>query len=168
MESPPSRGASASDAATSSRLPWFGVLLYIVSLFLGTYLGETLEFPGDGPGQDPPWYFIRRHLIQDVTVVAAMLFGLLTGAVASQRRQDGARSLLLFCFTIGGLYGWRAVVILMKTRNVMSPELATTSWPTFEAYFGDSVIWIGRLAFVAIALILLAAVKFVEARREAP
>lgn len=94
-----------------------------------------------------------------------MLIGALIGAVALKRRRDGAQSLALFCFAIGGLYGWRAVVILMKTSNIMNLELATSSWPTFDSYFRDPVVWAGQIVFVATALIMVVALRIMEARR---
>lgn len=147
-------------------LLWVWVGIYALASALGLALTRRLRF-GDHPGSEIPWYFIRQDYVIGIVMGIGGLSCLLLGLAFLQRYRSNARILIAQSFIWFGVPAWKAFVIALRSDHVLSPALARTSWPSFEAYYGDPLIWGGYDAlFVAgmLALVIVLVRKFRERR----
>lgn len=140
-----------------------GVAIYIAcgqaSFFVQDRLGSSLDA---GPGDDPPWYFLRRDFIYGACAAVGLLATLLLAAVTWRRNPDFS-CMIVACnlaFLIPPVV--KLCVILLRTEHLFDAARATSEWPTFDSYLHDwsrrgaviagwllatpIVIWLGRRA----------------------
>ena len=125
---------------------WLIVVLIVIhgiTLETGIYLSQIFRIPGDGPGQVIPWYFIRRDFIEGICRAVEVTVCLLLGLLVWHRYRRYARMLIFLPLLFSGYAIWKLGVILLRTKHVMNPQLAQSSWPSFDAYFNDRLIWTG-------------------------
>ena len=62
--------------------------------------------------------------------------------------------MMLFSILYGGGSIGRLIIISFKTSNLLTPELAESSWTTFDEYLHDPMIWIARVSGFVLYLAL--------------
>lgn len=132
------------DARGAKSNPWLmtlAVVLYALASWLSLRFSETLKFPADYPGGDPPWYFIRRDAIQGLCFVPYLALCIGIGLAAIKNRIAGGATLIWFGTIWSAAPVWRLGVIYLRSDHIFDPVKARTAWPTFNSYFGDSLQW---------------------------
>ncbi len=124
-------------------LPWISIVIYGLSSYIGLRLSEDFHF--GPPGDERPWYFLRSDFVAGASMAVGMAVCLVIAHLARKRYPTNAAALLYMSILWSGGSAWKATVIWMGSHELMNPTLATTRWPTFEAYFRDPVIWAGQI-----------------------
>src|SRR5262245_17634857 len=101
-------------------LPAVGVAAYYAAGELYFYLVERLGFP-DRPGDNPPWYFIRRDYVQGLTMGSLGALCLLLGLLFLRRYPIFGGMLAWQSVIWFGGPAWLALVITLRTDHVLSP-----------------------------------------------
>ncbi len=149
-------------------LLWIGVGMYALFSFLSLGFSESLSF-GDGPGSAIPWYFIRQDYIYGIFMGVGLLSCVLVGLAFWRRYKSNAGTLIAQSVIWFGYPAWRAFVIALRSDHVLSPTLAKTAWPSFEAYEEDPLFWRGWKVLVAIGILTMVTwfILYVLKRRRA-
>lgn len=125
-------------------LPFISVLFYGLCSEVGLFLGKDFRF---GPsGDERPWYFLRHDFVAGASLGVGLAVCLAIAFLARKRYPVNASMLAWMSMLWSGGAAWKAAVIWYGSHDLLNPEIATTRWPTFEAYMGDSVIWAGQCA----------------------
>lgn len=140
------------------------IALHFASGRASLYFGEVWQFPDDSPGDAPPWYFIRRDLIQGVchaTGLALTLIVLLPCLLYRPRwpRSMWAGMALWMAVLSHSVSIWQAVLIYFRTSHPMTPKIATSDWATFHEYNSD---WLRSTGTVGCLLASLCLAVFVS------
>lgn len=149
-------------------LLWAWVGIYALASALGLIFTRSLSF-GDQPGSKIPWYFIRQDYILGIVMGIGGLACLLLGLAFLKRYRSNARILIAQSVIWFSVPAWKAFVIALRSDHVLSPALARTSWPTFEAYYGDPLIGgaLDIFLFVAMVAVVIVLARMILERRRA-
>ena len=107
------------------------------------------------PGGMAPFYFIVRDFIGGICGAISLLLIFIIGLVNLKKYPNFAWTMMLISIIFGGgSIGW-SIIISFKTSNLLTPELAESSWNTFDEYIHDPMIWIPRgLTFLLVVVIV--------------
>jgi hypothetical protein len=111
---------------------WLGV--YALANALGLAFVRRLRLV-DPPGSEIPWYFIRQDYVLGIVMGIGGLACILLGLAFLKLYKSNARLLIAQGVIWFGFPAWKAFVIVLRSDHVLSPTLARTSWPSFEAYY---------------------------------
>lgn len=131
-------------------LPWISVVTYGLFSYVGFRLSKDFRF--GPPGDDRPWYFLRHDFVAGASLAVGMAVCLLIALFLRKRYPANANVLMWLSLLWSGGSAWKAAVIGLGSRDLLNPALATTRWPSFDAYFGDPVIWAGQVGVWAAVL----------------
>ena len=114
---------------------WF--TMFSLSLSALPHLFAGLPIKTATPQGEPPWYFISRDFVNflSATIGVILIFAVLS---VFHKRNPNYTTLLLFITIL--FYGrplLSRISVLMHTDHLFDPQLATTSWRTFEDYLND-------------------------------
>ena len=127
-------------------------VIFMIGSSIGLYWGERAFDPSQGPGGDPPFYFIRRDFIQGICMAASQLSVLFVCFVFMKRHPLYSWMTIgmsiIFC---GGSIA-KLIIIYFKTSNILTPQLSESSWNTFRDYINDPIIWISQGATLFLGL----------------
>lgn len=130
------------------------LIIYVAGLHAGQYYGQKAFVPSQGPGSNPPFYFIRNDYISGIFLGASELLILIVAGLSWKRYPIYARMVLWMGILWTGGSIVKSVIIAFHTTNILSPLLSESLWQTFNDYLHDPVIWIsqGIVIFTALAI----------------
>jgi hypothetical protein len=106
------------------------------------FLTRSFGFPdgsvlGEGPGNNPPFYFLRQDAMDGLCAGIAMGLALVLVAV-TWKRYRRASSMAFFMAWIWCMPGLvRGLIIWWRCPHLMDPQRAVSAWPTFDAWMYD-------------------------------
>jgi len=128
---------------------------------LEKYVGHLLnmpqgEAPGGGPGDDRPFWFLRRDFLDGICAATGMLLATVLVAVTSSfnRRASFQAFFMAWIWCMPGTL--RGLIIWWRCPHLMDPQRAVSAWATFDQWINDPLIAIamwGSLLF-ALAIVL--------------
>ncbi len=130
---------------------------FVIEHFWFTKVFDSSLYPR---GMDP-FYFIVRDFIGGICKAISLLLIFIIGLVNLKKYPSFARVIMLISTMFyGGVVGW-SIIIFFKTSNLLTPELAESSWNTYEEYRHDPMIWVahGLTLVLVVAMISLAVVR---------
>jgi hypothetical protein len=129
------------------------LVIYWIAIDQYFVLATELDVFHDGPGDAPPWYFIRHQFVDGVCKGVALLITLLLALMVVRWVPESSLTLAMFGLIWLGGEVWQSVVIMMNCQNLMDPVQATTRWKTFDDFLYDPIyryppfillfIWVG-------------------------
>ena len=135
------------------------IALLVASGTASIYFGESLRFPDDYPGADPPWYFIRRDLINGLCHAVGLALTLIVLLPFLFVRPGWPRSMwagmaLWIAVLSHSAPIWTATLIYFRTTHPMTPAIAISDWATFHEYNRDWTRWVGLIVGLLAGLLL--------------
>jgi hypothetical protein len=106
------------------------------------FLTRSLGFPdgsvlGEGPGNNPPFYFLRLDAMDGLCAGIAMCLALVL-VCATWKRYRRSSSMAFFMAWIWCMPGVvRGLIIWWRCPHLMDPQRAVSAWPTFDAWMND-------------------------------
>ena len=129
----------------------------VIAHFWFTKVFDSSLYPR---GMDP-FYFIVSDFIGGICKAISLLLIFIIGLVNLKKYPSYAGTIMLISTMFyGGSIGW-SIIIFFKTSNLLTPELAESSWNTYEEYRHDPMFWIAHVLTLVLvaAIISLAIVK---------
>ena len=121
---------------------------------------DSSQYPN---GMDP-FYFIVRDFIGGICRAISLLLIFIVGLVNLKKYPNYAWTIMLISTLFGGeSIGW-SIIIFFKTSNLLTPELAESSWHTFDEYRHDSMIWIAR-GLTLVLVVAITSLSIVKRRK---
>lgn len=132
----------------------WAVALYGLAGAAELYTSQYFSVPAQGPGIDPPFYFIRNDLVKGTCLAITGSISLLLGLCYWKKHPLYARMAVWMSILFSGGASVKSFVILIKTNNLFSPSSSKSSWLTFEEYTHDPSLWIAQFAPMIFACII--------------
>ena len=130
---------------------------YVIAHFWFTKVFDSSQYPR---GMDP-FYYIVLHFIGGICKAISLLLIFIVGLVNLKKYPSYAGTIMLVSTMFyGGSIG-RSITIFFKTSNLLTPELAKSSWNTYDEYSHEPMFWIAHVLTLVLvaAIISLAIVK---------
>lgn len=118
-------------------------------------MSEQLSTFKDNPGDQVPWYFIRRDFVKGICYSVALLVTLVIAIGIAPWFPESSLMFAFFGLIWLGSGVWQAAVIQANCQDLMNPVKATTRWQTFDQFLHDPMIMYPPFILPFVLLIVL-------------
>jgi len=133
------------------------LLLSVLANPTSSWLASRFWMHEQGPGSQPPWYFIGQDLVEGLVYTAALLVAIPFLILVRRRYQEGSWMALWMALLWMGPGGAQAFYVIARSDGLWNADTATTAWVSFDQYLHDPLRRIIYFACLGGALFVAAA-----------